>query len=225
MLPEATANLFLRGAGGVGGVPGGLEGVCTGGMRRTLLLLQAPQNVSQGFFGLFVSFVHNLPQLCWQAIVFSPSPFLRIPLPEEQCVPGASIAALQRRPHRGGERSQHLLCAPAWAWSLSPGISALLASPGSAASLPLKKLTCSARVWDSFPCSLIMPESSPGQILLCSGPPPVSPAEGGVSAPPELREPQEDPLPSALPTFIMTVAGSWNLSCLFAVCFLYKKVS
>lgn len=43
------------------------------------------------------------------------------------------------------------------------------ASPGSAAFLPLKKLTCSAGARDSFPCSLITLESSPGQILLCSG--------------------------------------------------------
>lgn len=66
------------------------------------------------------------------------------------------------------------------------------ASPGSAAFLPLKKLTCSARARDLFPCLCLSRLSLPlARSFFVQGPPPMSPAEGGVFAPPELREPQE----------------------------------
>ena len=58
-----------------------------GGMCSTLLLLPAFQKWQLGFFfGLFLSFVQNLPQRHLDAVIFSPIQFLCILLLEERCV-------------------------------------------------------------------------------------------------------------------------------------------
>ena len=58
----------------------------------TLLLLWALQKWQLGYFGLFVSFVQNLPQLHMHLVIFSHIQFLCILLLEERCV---QVQALQ----------------------------------------------------------------------------------------------------------------------------------
>ena len=50
-----------------------------------------------GFFGLFVSFVQNLPQLPGTQLFLVPYGFLCIFFAGGEVCPGASIAALQQR--------------------------------------------------------------------------------------------------------------------------------
>ena len=47
--------------------------------------------VTVGFFGLFVCFVQNLPQLRMDIVIFSPIPFLCILLLEERCDQGQAL--------------------------------------------------------------------------------------------------------------------------------------
>ena len=60
-----------------------------------------PSSLEVGFLGLFVSFVHNLPQLHTHAVIFSPIQFLCVLLLEEmfiqvhalqQSIPGPSLS-------------------------------------------------------------------------------------------------------------------------------------
>ena len=73
--------------------------LCAEGIRSTLLCFRplgfAPgsSKVAVAFFGLFVSFVRNLPQLRMRAVIFSPIQFLCILLLQERCV---QVQALQR---------------------------------------------------------------------------------------------------------------------------------
>ena len=52
--------------------------------------------VAVGFFGLFVSFIYNLPQLPMHTVIFSPIQFLCVFAAPGDICPDASIAALQR---------------------------------------------------------------------------------------------------------------------------------
>ena len=57
-----------------------------------------------GFFGLFVSFVQNLPQLRMHVVAFAPYSFLVFCYPRRD--PGASVRALQ--PKAPGPRLPHI---------------------------------------------------------------------------------------------------------------------
>ena len=46
--------------------------VCTGGHVQYPAFVLGSSDVAVGFFGLFVSTVQNLPQLCMHAVIFSP---------------------------------------------------------------------------------------------------------------------------------------------------------
>ena len=52
--------------------------LCAGGMRGTLLLLQDLQKWQLGFFGLFESFVQNLPQLRFMQLFLVPYSFFEL---------------------------------------------------------------------------------------------------------------------------------------------------
>ena len=98
-------------------MPTPLVVVCAGGMRNTLLLLLASafalgsSEVAVGFFGLFVSFVQNLPQLLRQVVIFSPIEFLCDFVARREVCPGASFAVLQQK----GPGSQPVRAV--WVWN------------------------------------------------------------------------------------------------------------
>ena len=79
--------------------------LCAGGKCSTLLLLWTIffwfRASKEAVWGLFTSFVQNLPSLCIQAVIFNPIQFLGISLLEERCV---QIQALQH--FSKGSRSQ-----------------------------------------------------------------------------------------------------------------------
>lgn len=133
MLPETTGELIpyvgWRGRGCPRWRAGWLRRCVCRGHVQNPALAPGSSKWQSGFFGLFVPFVQNVPQLCLQAVVFIPSPFLGISLLKEQCVPGASLAALQQRFPLWRTASQRALCVRGWAWSRSPGTLALLRLP------------------------------------------------------------------------------------------------
>ena len=72
----------------------------------SLFLLLTLQKWQWGFFGLFVSFIYNLPQLPMHTVIFSPIQFLCVCVAQGVSCPGAGVAALQGRvpgptPHTG----------------------------------------------------------------------------------------------------------------------------
>ena len=74
-------------------------------------MFQALQKWLLGFFGLFVSFVQNLPQLLRQVVIFSPKQFLCNFVAGREVCPGASLGVLQQK----GPGSQPVRAV--WVWN------------------------------------------------------------------------------------------------------------
>ena len=138
-----------------------------------------------GFFGLFVSFVQNLPNFACRQVFLVPARFFAFPCWRSRVSQGQALQHCSKGSHCGGQRASVSSvcvagCGPA---HLGPRLCSI--SPGSAAFLPLNKLTCSGKNAGLVSLSMLtMLLTLPLARSFCvPGPPPMSPAEGSVCSP------------------------------------------
>lgn len=184
------ANLFLTWGGGEGGVPdggqGGLGGVCAGGMRRALLWLQAPRNGSRAFLASLYLLSRMCPSFACRQLFSAPARFFAFPCWKSSVSQGQALQHCSKGSRCGGQRASLPSVCVAGRGPARLGPRLCSVSPGSAAFLPLNKLTCSGTSAGLVPLSVLttLLTFPLARFFFVQGPPPMSPAEGDVSAPP-----------------------------------------
>lgn len=159
--------------------------VCRGHVQKPALAPGSSKRQS-GFFGLFVSFVQYLPNFACRQVFVVPAHFFAFPCWRSSVSQGQALQHCSKGSHYGGQRASvsSVCVAGSGPAHLGPRLCSI--SPGSAAFLPLNKLTCSSKNAGLVSLSMLtMLLTLPlAGSFFVQGPPPMSPAEGGVSAPP-----------------------------------------
>ena len=138
-----------------------------------------------GIFWPLCIFCPEFAQLCLQAGFFGPARFFAFPCWRSRVSQGQALQHCSKGSHCGGQRASVSSvcvagCGPA---HLGPRLCSI--SPGSAAFLPLNKLTCSGKNAGLVSLSMLtMLLTLPlARSFFVQGPPPMSPAEGSVCSP------------------------------------------
>lgn len=159
--------------------------MCRGHVQKPALAPGSSKRQS-GFFGLFVSFVQYLPNFACRQVFLVPAHFFAFPCWRSSVSQGQALQHCSKGSHCGGQRASvsSVCVAGSGPAHLGPRLCSI--SPGSAAFLPLNKLTCSSKNAGLVSLSMLtMLLTLPlAGSFFVQGLPPMSPAEGGVSAPP-----------------------------------------